>query len=679
LPAENIFLAEETAAGSSNGAWPQVIVTLTALRTHMSLRLSAFILAAGEGRRLRPATLSRAKALLPFCGVPLLELTASMLSSLPVDNMVVNCCYQADRVSEFCARLAHKYNWDLRVSQEHRLLNHGGGLRKARQLIPEAEHILVHNADVVIDFDLQKLLEAHLHKQAAVTVLLIPGKGPQSVSLDENGNIVNFRDPLKGSHTFSGIHILRPEVLDLLPEDQVAPDIVSCYQKALHMGWPVQAYCLQQEVFWSDIGMAQDYIRAHGEIADCALTAHPLLREAQSEQAKRRFELELKGVQCSGALGLGRELGVPAGSQLHNVVLWDYTRLPRPLLYADGIFVGDDVPPPKAPSSKKKPDWRLLQSLDLEPGSYELEILPKQGSGRLYKRIKSADKSWVWCAYDPERRENAGFAAISEFLCSLNINVPRIILHQPDCFEIIIEDLGQSDLQLASGPLLKDYLFKVVEQIARLHVLGDQAVRLEELPLQRGFTKGLYDWERDYFRSNLLQACLQAPQLWTDAASEYCELRELLLRQPLVPIHRDLQSANVKLFQGKLSLIDFQGMRLGCAAYDLASLLYDPYQCHERGLRQQVWREYQRQVKTLGGEPPGDAVLYAAACQRLMQALGAYGKLLLQDKLEWYAQFIVPGLQMLREAAAESGHYKNLQQMAEKALYIAEDKFNKPA
>jgi len=62
-----------------------------------------------EGRRLRPATLSRAKALLPFCGVPLLELTASMLSSLPVDNMVVNCCYQADRVSEFCARLAHTW------------------------------------------------------------------------------------------------------------------------------------------------------------------------------------------------------------------------------------------------------------------------------------------------------------------------------------------------------------------------------------------------------------------------------------------------------------------------------------------------------------------------------------------------------------------------------------------
>ncbi|NMA43086.1 MAG: NTP transferase domain-containing protein [Oligosphaeraceae bacterium] len=642
----------------------------------MSTRISAFILAAGEGRRLRPATLSRAKALVPFCGVPLLELTAAALSSLPIDNMVVNCCYQADRVSEFCARLARRYNWDLQVSQEHQLLNHGGGLRKGYKLIPEAEHILVHNVDVIIDFDLEKLIDAHLQREAAVTVLLIPGKGPQSVSLDEEGNIINFRDPKNGTHTFSGIHIFRPDVLSLLPDDQVAPDIVTCYQKALQMGWPVQALCLGEEVFWSDIGNAQDYIRAHGEIADCALTAHPMLREAQSEQAQRRFALEQKGVQCSGALGLGCELGVPAGSQLHNVVLWDYTRLPRPLLYADGIFVGDDVPPPKPVGSKHEPDWRLLDSLDLKPGQYELEELPKQGSGRLYKRIKSADKSWVWCAYDPERRENAGFAAISEFLCSLNINVPRIIRHQPDCFEIIIEDLGQSDLQLAPGPLLKGYLFGVVEQIARLHVLGDQAVRLEELPLQKGFTKGLYDWERDYFRNNMLQACLRAPELWVDVAREYRGLRELLLRQPLVPIHRDLQSANIKLHNGKLSLIDFQGMRLGCAAYDLASLLYDPYQCHKRELRREVWREYQRQVKALGGDAPNDDVLYAAACQRLMQALGAYGKLLLQDKLEWYAQFIVPGLKMLKEAAQESGKYPNMQKMAEKAISIAQSYFD---
>jgi aminoglycoside/choline kinase family phosphotransferase/choline kinase len=639
--------------------------------------LSAFILAAGEGRRLRPATLARPKALLPFCGIPLLELTAAKLSALPIQNLVVNSSYQGDRVTEFCQRLAEKYHWDIRVSQESKLLNHGGGLRLGLRCIPEAEHILVHNVDIILDFDLQKLIDSHLQNQAAVTALLIPQRGPRSVSLTADGRIRSFRNREQGTHTFSGIHIFRRDVLDLLPQDQDAPDIIAAYQKAADLGWLVQTFNIDPNVFWSDIGTPIEYIRAHGEVADCALTSHPLLRAAQAEQAKRRFELELKGVQCTGALGLGIELGVPAGSHLHNAILWDYTRLPRPLLYADGVFIGEDVLPPKTITPERKPDPRILKSLDLQTGQYQLEQLPKQGSGRLFCRLKSDKQTWVWCAYNPERRENAGYAAISDFLCRLGIRVPKIIHHQPDCFEIIIEDLGQSDMQLASGPLMKNCLFQVVEQIARLHVLGDQAVRLEELPLQKGFTKGLYDWERDYFRTHILENFLQAPQLWTAVAAEYCWLREKLLRQPLVPVHRDLQSANVKVHDGQAWLIDFQGMRLGCAAYDLGSLLYDPYQCHPLELRQEVWQAYKSQVEKLGGTPPPDEMLHLAACQRLMQALGAYGKLWLTDKLQWYAQFIMPGLEMLEQAASQTKTMPEMKKLAQNARQLARKRLDK--
>lgn len=637
-------------------------------------KLSAFILAAGEGRRLRPATLVRAKALLPFCGIPLLELIAFKLNLLPIDNLIVNTCYQGDRVTEFCHRLEDKYSWNLLVSQESKLLNHGGGIRKGLQLSPDSEHILVHNVDIIADFNLSVLLDMHLQNDAAATALLIPGKGPQSVSLTAEGKIHKFRDPDNGTHTFSGIHIFRRDILDLLPDNEDAPDIVSCYQNALDLGWNIQACCAEENTFWSDIGTAADYIKAHGEIADCALSYDPLLQKAQTEQARRRFELELKGVECSGALGLGLELGVPAGSQLHNVVLWDYTRLPRPLLYADGIFTGDDVAPPKSVSAQLKPDKRLIKSLNFNEESYKLTELPKQGSGRRFCRLSNDKKSFVWCAYNPERRENSGYAAISDFLSRLGIRVPNIILHQPDSCEIIIEDLGQSDMQLFSDKLLKEYLFQTVEQIARLHVLGDQAVRLEELPLQKGFTKGLYDWERDYFRSNILENFLSASHLWAAVANEYKDLRNLLLREPLVPIHRDLQSANIKILNGQVWLIDFQGMRLGAAAYDIASLLYDPYQCHPIELRNQVWQEYCKQVKNLGSTAFSEQILHAAACQRLLQALGAYGKLWLEDGLDWYKQFIIPGFTMLKEAAKAYSDFPQMEKFAEKCLQKSKEK-----
>ena len=634
--------------------------------------ISGFILAGGEGRRLRPATLTRPKALVPFCGAPLLELAASCLHEAGLDKIVVNASYQGDRVYETCRRLSLTHSWDIRVSMEASLLNQGGGLRQGIRLLPEAEHFLVHNVDVILDYDLSSLIAAHQEQRAAITCLLIPGRGPLTVSLDQDGRIIKFRDRDHGAYTFSGVHIFRRDALDYLDDNSPTPDIIDAYQRALDAGLPVQAVVAKRQVYWSDIGTAPEYIRAHGDVADCALGQHRLLRQAQAEQARRRFELELKGVTCTGALGLGVELGVPAGSQLHNAVLWDYTRLPRPLLYADGIFVGDDVQPPKPVNDERRPDPRVFISLGLDPARSVLEPLAKQGSGRKYSRIRCADQTWVWCAYNPDRRENAGFAAISDFLDRLGVHVPAVKLHLADTFEIVSRDLGQSDLQVAPQQLRENFLLQVVEQVARLHVLGDQAARLEELPLQKGFTKGLYDWERDYFRNNMLDAYLHAPELWSEAAHEYCQIRSLLLRQPLVPIHRDLQSANVKVKDGEAYLIDFQGMRLGCAAYDLGSLLYDPYQCLPRDIRLAAWQEYCGKVRELGGVPPEKFILHAAACQRLLQALGAYGKLWGKDGLKWYRQFIIPGFRMLVEAATEADQFPAFLNMAQKGLELAE-------
>lgn len=630
-------------------------------------KIGAFILAAGEGRRLRPATITRPKALVPFCGVPLLELVASYISELGIKDTIVNASYQGERVLEACNRLSAEHGWNLKVSLEAKLLNQGGGLRYGVRLLPDVENFLVHNVDVIVDYDLQHLIDLHFENEAAVTVLLIPGRGPRTVSLSDDGRICRFRDREHGAYTFSGIHIFNRDVLKFL-DDTDAPDIVDCYQRAIDAGYKVQPVIANHNAYWSDIGTPGDYIRAHGEVADCALKHHSMLRKAQTEQASRRFALEQRGVKCTGSLGLGQELGVPSGSHLHNVVLWDYTRLPRPLLYADGIFVGNDVQPPKPVDEGRMPDPRIFVSLNMDAAKTSMEELHKQGSGRRYCRIKDGEKNWVWCAYNPERRENAGFAAISDFLERLGINVPKVRLHLADAFELVSQDLGQSDLQLMPKQMREEFLLQAVQQIARLHVVGDRMAKMEELPLQAGFTKGLYDWERDYFRTNILERLFHAPEMWSPVAMEYTDMRSILLSEPLVPIHRDFQSANIKVLDGKIYFIDFQGMRLGCAAYDLGSLLFDPYQCLPRDVRDNVWQEYCRQVRMLDGTPPSRRVFHIAACQRLLQCLGAYGKLWKLDGHDWYRQFIVPGFAMLSEAAAEVDGLSELKCMADEGL-----------
>ena len=618
--------------------------------------LAGFIPAAGEGRGLRPASLLRPKALMPFCGVPALELAASQLADLGLEAIVVNASYLTGQVEEAVARLRERHGWNLILSPEDRLLGVGGGLRRAAGLVPGADHFLVHNADVVLDFRLGTLLEAHERRDAAVTALLVPGRGPCTVDADGDGRIVDFRKRRgTGAFTFAGVYLIRRDVLEHVCADGPAP-VVDALEAAASAGLSVFGLSVER-AYWSDLGDPWAYIKAHSEVADCGLTHHRLLRVAQAEQARRRAMLErTQRVTCTGSIGLGSGIAVPPGAHLHNVVLWDDTRIERPHLYADSILAGEVAAPPPV-GEGRRPDPRVYSALGVDEDSVRVQDLRKQGSGRRYARLTAEDgRSWVWCAYSPERRENAAFAAAAEFLARVGVLVPRVVVHLGDACEIVSDDLGRESLQDATDrDVIERALLDVVEQIARLHVLGDRAARLEELPLQPGFTKGLYDWERDYFREHILGNLLHAEELWAPVAQEYCGLRTRLLAEPPVPIHRDLQAANVMLLNGWAYLIDFQGLRLGCAAYDLGSLLFDPYMSHPASRRVRVWNRYREEVEALGGSVPADDLLGVAAAQRLLQALGAYGKLWLTDGLPWYRQFIVPALALLAEAADSAG------------------------
>jgi N-acetylmuramate 1-kinase len=626
--------------------------------------IAGFIPAAGEGRGLRPASLLRPKALMPFCGVPALELAAAQLADLGLDTIVVNASYLTGQVEEAVARLRERRGWNLILSPEDRLLGVGGGLRRAAGLVPGAGHFLVHNADVVLDFPLGRLLDEHARRDAAVTALLVPGRGPCTVDTDSAGRIVDFRKRRgTGAFTFAGVYLIRRDVLDHVPDDGPAA-IIEALEAAAGGGLPVFGLSVEH-AYWSDLGDPWAYIKAHGDVADCGLTHHRLLRVAQAEQARRRAVLErTQRVTCTGSIGLGSGLAVPPGAHLHNVVLWDDTSIERPHLYADSILAGEVAAPPPV-GEGRRPDPRVFAALDIDERSIRVQDLRKQGSGRRYARLDAEDgRSWVWCAYSPERRENAAFAAAAEFLARVGVLVPRVVVHLGDACEIVSDDLGRESLQdAADADVIERTLMEVVEQVARLHVVGDRAARLEELPLQPGFTKGLYDWERDYFREHILGNLLHAEALWAPVAAEYCGLRTRLLAEPPVPIHRDLQAANVMLLNGRAYLIDFQGLRLGCAAYDLGSLLFDPYMSHPAGRRARVWNHYREEVKSLGGPVPAEDLLGAAASQRLLQALGAYGKLWLTDGLPWYQQFILPALTLLAEAADSAG-LSNLQALA---------------
>ena len=102
------------------------------------------------------------------------------------------------------------------------------------------------------------------------------------------------------------------------------------------------------------------------------------------------------------------------------------------------------------------------------------------------------------------------------------------------------------------------------------------------------------------------------------------------------------------LKNGKPFFIDFQGMRWGPAAYDLASLFCDPYMELPELLQLRLLEYYAEKR----GDPAIRDLFWLATIQRLAQALGAFAKLGAAHGTHEFAGHIPAALRMMRRALA---------------------------
>jgi MurNAc alpha-1-phosphate uridylyltransferase len=137
------------------------------------VHVAAVVLAAGEGRRLRPLTSATPKALCPVGNVPLLELALRRLALLGATGparVAVNASYLGDQVVAAVAGRAH-------VSVEERPLGTSGALGRLRDWI-DGRGVLVSNVDGYLSGgDLAALLDGwDGHSTRLLGVPLPPGE-----------------------------------------------------------------------------------------------------------------------------------------------------------------------------------------------------------------------------------------------------------------------------------------------------------------------------------------------------------------------------------------------------------------------------------------------------------------------------------------------------------------------
>ncbi len=290
-----------------------------------------------------------------------------------------------------------------------------------------------------------------------------------------------------------------------------------------------------------------------------------------------------------------------------------------------------------------------------------IEPLLNGGSDRKYYRISlSGEGSLILVKYGDQREENRHYCEIAAFLRGIGVRVPEIFFHDTNEGLIWMEDLGAVDLwQFRNAPWgqRKPLYLGALEQAVRLHTRGHKVTGPSVPRFQTAFDTELYRWEQHYFFENCAQRYFGlAPAALENGCgrARLDDIAQRLATLPRVLVHRDFQSQNIMVLEGKACLIDFQGMRPGLAPYDLASLLYDPYVELAETERHELLGEAAALYEAEGAPAPENfrELFDLCALQRLMQALGAYGFLGLVKNHPKFLAHIPPALASLKKVSA---------------------------
>jgi MurNAc alpha-1-phosphate uridylyltransferase len=198
----------------------------------------AMIFAAGLGTRLKPLTDTMPKALVRVGKEPLLKLVVLKLKNAGFERIVVNVHHFADQIEEYLAA-NQNFGVDVRISDERKkLLETGGGIRKAADMFETTSPILIHNVDILSNVD---LADCYAKADDADATLLVSERetsryllfnettmrmeGWTNISTGEVKSpyemytkmapLTHMPDGLR-KYAFSGIHIFHPAIFPLM-------------------------------------------------------------------------------------------------------------------------------------------------------------------------------------------------------------------------------------------------------------------------------------------------------------------------------------------------------------------------------------------------------------------------------------------------------------------------------
>jgi len=304
--------------------------------------LKAVIMAGGFGTRIHPLTISLPKPMIPLINRPIMEHIVNLLKRNGITDLILLLFHQPEIIKKY---FGDGSEFGVHITYVTPLEDYGtaGAVKAAARHLDE--RFMIISGDLLTDFDLSQVIDFHHRKQATATITLTSVADPLQfgvVITDKNARITKFLEKPGWGEVFSdtintGIYILEPEVLDLIPEGENRDWAKDVFPIMLETG--AALYGCDMKGYWADIGNPEAYLEACRDICHDKVFVH--IEEPPITGDGRIFvspdtEVDERAV-LAGMVVLGSNTRVQGTARLANSVVG------RNCLIEDGVIMQDAV------------------------------------------------------------------------------------------------------------------------------------------------------------------------------------------------------------------------------------------------------------------------------------------------------------------------------------------------
>ncbi|MEM2925135.1 MAG: sugar phosphate nucleotidyltransferase [Methanocellales archaeon] len=226
--------------------------------------MKALILAAGEGKRMRPLTLSRPKAMLPVMGKPVLELVLKNAVKAGVKDFIIVVGYRGDSIKRYF-KAGEELGVNIEYVDQIKQLGTAHAIAAAEDVIASEERFLVLNSDGIFSSrDIKKLMKS---KKIVLLASEVENPGGFGVIEASNGRvrrIVEKSPHLSSKLVNAGVYIFTSEIFKAINKTPLSQrgeyEITDSIQYLIDSGREVK---LLKTNSWIDLTYPWDLLRAN--------------------------------------------------------------------------------------------------------------------------------------------------------------------------------------------------------------------------------------------------------------------------------------------------------------------------------------------------------------------------------------------------------------------------------